>query len=278
MGNVSVHFRGGFAWLFDGPGSGALATVGLVKASAGSEFEHFLEMRVDRAKVNLAKTTPETWTQEEEKAVFRPIGAITLTVDGATQEQGMLNRIVSEKMPKTDNDFYHVFKVGRIKLKPQSQRADPKKLTVSVKLPAGDLRVSDACRGYWEFKNGNLEQQGEARFLASTITFVPTANPTKEMSIEWNGVSVVLDAASSLEISMSAQCNCGSVKLKPGDPAPGFFEVYELYSSVPPADRLIPVFQHSVLAADESIAGSASVKATRVLTPGPDCPPTEHEL
>ncbi len=277
MAKVTIDFNGGFAWLFDGDGTGAQATVGLVKAKAGSKYQHEWEIVVDQIAITAATTAhSEPDPEQPGKQVFRASGVVTLGIDGTAPPPGPLTRNVSTTNPRSHDDFYYVFNVARLKGVAQA-KADPNALSVRMDVPAGTLIVSGEARFEWKFKDAKGSPHGNDRHLASKIRLEPTKVPTKTAELSWGGVTVVCDASKPLTITMRAACACGSKPLAPDDPAPGFFEVYELYpSGVPDDDRLIPFFKGAAVLTPPERGQTAGSGSDAIRTPGPDCPLTEH--
>ena len=268
MGEVKLQFSGGFAWVFAATGT---ATAGLVKAPPGSSYPHKMIVAVDRSRVAAGTTHAEAGTSTDDEAHYELLGPVSLTIDGQPLPPHTLTRMVSTSLPSDPNDFFHVYGIERLGgAAPLPLKRDWRDhLTVRVALSAGALSVSDARRIVCTFEDDNGTPVGDKRALATIVTYTSSVAAKSHVDIADDSGIIRLSAAQDLVAQVNAKCDCGAVPVQIGDRLPGFEDVFELYPPLQPKFRI-----HPVKAGEIQPSGVLFDRGP--ITPGPDCPPTEH--
>lgn len=272
MGIVNLNFAGGFVWIFAGD---ERATVGLVRAPAGSRYQHRMVLTVNRGLVIEAETTHPEEVTGANPPTYNLEGYVGITIDGFPLPATRLGRTVSTIDPSAPNDFFYVYRIGRLaEGAPPPIRTDwPRHLTVRLPLSAGRLVVSDEHPQVCTFQDGEGKPVAEERKLATRISYTSRTAAASYVEVSADGGKVRINATSDLTLEITAECDCGSELVPVGSPLPGFDDVFELYDK-----RLTPHFRVVPIKARMTAHGKAAGDVPGDNhTPGPDCPPTEHE-
>jgi hypothetical protein len=269
---VNLNFAGGFVWIFSGD---ERATVGLVRAPNGSKYQHRMVLSVDRGRIIKEQTTHPEEVTGANPPTYNLEGEVRITIDGRPLPAKRLGRTVSTIDPGKGNDFFHVYRIGRLADgTPPPVRANwADYLTVRLPLSAGRLVVSEDNTQACTFEDGGGKPVAEQRDLATIIDYMSDIAAGSYVEVRADGGKVRMTATSDLLIKITAECNCGSERVLIGAPLPGFDDVFELYDErLTPQFRVIPLRATSLTAPQGKGAGGGADKKT----PGPDCPPTEH--
>ena len=274
MGALTVTFAGGFVWAF---ATDETATVGLVDAK-GSKYQHQMVVAVDRGKVVAGETTLKDLTSGDPgTATFQLLGDAKLTLDGLSLPPGKkLGRTVSTKPPSDPNDFFHIYRIGRLAdgTPPRLSSEWQKRLTVRLPLSSGELSVTDDNRQPCTFEDADGNPVAEKRELATVISYEPNSKPKVFVEFADNVGKVRFSASADLEVTIKALCNCGSEQVPEGARLPGFADVFLLYDALPKEFQVHP--KNTTIMDVLKLAAFAD--GSGFVTPGPDCPPTEHPL
>jgi hypothetical protein len=265
------------------------AVVGVVKAP-GSKYQHRMTLVVPTLLVDGNNTTlpdegpvspPSPGPNPDLESSFILEGPVALNVDGRNIQEGRLTRLETPTgAPSSSNDFFHVYKLGRFL--PNAPRLPldwPNRLTARLPITSGQLTVT-------EYGDDFLMVNADAtvhilRRLTTEIDYlsdVPVASYLEFLTAK--GHVRVKAAGALITLQIEALCACGEERIQGGDPLPGFEDVFRLYDNLPDAVRFVP---HKV--AEQAIGlpfSAAFIRAAfdrpHPVTPGPNCPPTEHDI
>jgi hypothetical protein len=277
MSNWSITFRGGFAWVFHRSDH---ATVGLLNTPpGGAGFEHRMLLSVPVAAIDAH--TSLAWTKKDGAAEFVLTGRVEILSDNQPLPPTPLGRarsLAALPTPQT-NDFFWVYALGRVRapaVLPQSPPALRRNwrdiLHTDVVLRAGTLTVTGENGREFEMKNGFGVPQSR-RFLASTIVY-QSAVPAHILTFRTSKGDVRLKAGSApLALTITADCTCTEQELKAGQALPGFQDMFQLYGALGAEWEIIPC-----IPSERVTPLLAAVPIVPLdITPGPDCPPHEHD-
>jgi hypothetical protein len=232
-------------------------------------------LKIDRGHIVPGETTHPEEAMGVNPPTYNLQGEVRITIDGFPLPPKRLGRTVSTADPNTKNDFFYVYRIGRLaEGTPPPIRTDWQDfLTVRLKLSAGKLVVSKANPQSCTFEDGDGNPAGEARELATQISYTSDIPAGSYVEVSADGGKIRMTTTSDLIVDILAECDCGSEPVSDGARLPGFDDVFELYDQrLTPHFRVIP--RKATFLTGPQVRAAGRGPDSR--TPGPDCPPTEH--